>query len=195
MINKSIKYFCDDFTHIENYNEAIADNSKVWECHHRLETHNSDGEKRLVQLTIAELKALQMYYHRPADELIFLPKDEHITLHRQGYHHLSEEGIANVVKAHRGKKASDETRLKQSVSHKDLRWWNNGIVQVHTKECPEGFVPGMLSMSANQKEKIGKAMKGSRWWTDGTIDKFCKVCPEGFKAGRSAKVGRLVQND
>ena len=50
--------------------KAKADNFIGWDRHHRLETHNSDGERRLVNLTVDELKALDMYYNRPAEELI-----------------------------------------------------------------------------------------------------------------------------
>ena len=41
--------YCKDYQNIENYEKAKADNLKGWECHHRLETHNSDGERRLVE--------------------------------------------------------------------------------------------------------------------------------------------------
>ena len=67
---------------IENYQFAKKDNFDGWCIHHRLETHNSDGEKRLVNLSRAELKALDMYYNRPANELVFLTASEHIKLHK-----------------------------------------------------------------------------------------------------------------
>lgn len=35
--------YCKDYKNIENYEKAAAENFKGWECHHRLETHNSDG--------------------------------------------------------------------------------------------------------------------------------------------------------
>ena len=67
---------------VENYQFAKKDNFDGWHIHHRLETHNSDGEKRLVNLTRAELKALDMYYNRPANELVFLTASEHMKLHK-----------------------------------------------------------------------------------------------------------------
>lgn len=69
--------FCKDYENIENYKKAKADNFKGWHCHHRLETHNSDDERRPIDITVAELKALGMYYNRPASELIFLTSREH----------------------------------------------------------------------------------------------------------------------
>lgn len=68
---------------IENYELAKKDNFDDWCIHHRLETHNSDGEKRLVNLSKTELIALDMYYNRPASELVFLTKSEHTKLHRK----------------------------------------------------------------------------------------------------------------
>ena len=49
-----------------------------------------------------------------------------------------------------GKHPSEETRKKLSAAkkgNKNVRgkhWYNNGKINVMTKECPEGFVPGMI---------------------------------------------------
>jgi len=69
-------------TLIENYTKAKADGFIGWARHHRLETHNSDGERRIVDLTVKELKALGCYYNRPATELIWLKEEEHYRLHK-----------------------------------------------------------------------------------------------------------------
>lgn len=74
----------DQIEQIENYEVAKIDNFDGWHIHHRLETHNSDGQKRLVNLSKAELIALDMYYNRPASELIFMKAGDHISLHRKG---------------------------------------------------------------------------------------------------------------
>lgn len=74
---------CEDVTKVENYEKAKADNFVNWVQHHRLETHNSDGERRLVQITAEELKVLDMYYNRPVEELIWLTRAEHINIHRE----------------------------------------------------------------------------------------------------------------
>lgn len=76
-------YCCEDISNIENYNLAKKDNFIKWDIHHRLETNNSDGERRLVDLSHSELKALDMYYNRPASELIFLKHKEHMQLHNK----------------------------------------------------------------------------------------------------------------
>src|SRR5574344_1922581 len=77
-------YCCENISQIENYEEAKADNFVNWDIHHKLETNNSDGERRLVDLTADELKALGMYYNRPASELIFMKHKEHVSLHKKG---------------------------------------------------------------------------------------------------------------
>lgn len=46
-MRRSFEYYCDDIENIENYEAAKRDNFKGWNCHHRLETHNSDGGKRV----------------------------------------------------------------------------------------------------------------------------------------------------
>lgn len=64
-------------------------------------------------------------------------------------HHISEETkqkISNTLKGktHYQPPCSEETKRKISESKKDKRWFNNGIIAVHAKECPEGFVAGRL---------------------------------------------------
>ena len=150
----NFKRYCKDYQNIENYDKALKDNFKNWEVHHRLETHNSDGERRLVDITADELKALDMYYNRPADELIFIPIYEHSRLHMKGKH-LSEETRKKMSEANKGKQAgennpmygkhhSEETKKKMREAHKGKHWFNNGKINIRAKECPEGFVPGWL---------------------------------------------------
>lgn len=86
MISNNVKRFCcDDISLIENYNEAINDDSQVWSCHHRLETHYSDGRRRSGEkdLLIQDLINLGLYYNRPAKELIFLTNSEHAKVHQK----------------------------------------------------------------------------------------------------------------
>ena len=144
--------YCKDYTNIENYQKAKADNFKGWECHHRLETHTSDGERRDVDISHKELIALGMYYNRPAEELIFLRKGEHTSLRK-----VSTETRQKLGEAKKGNKyalgcnRSEETRNKMREAHKGKNtwirgrhWYNNGKENKYCYECPEGFVPGML---------------------------------------------------
>lgn len=77
------KYCRDDIRTIENYESAMADIEHVWVCHHRLELETlPDG--RVIRRTVAQLKACNHYYDRPACELIFLRADVHKKLHMSG---------------------------------------------------------------------------------------------------------------
>ena len=147
----NFELYCKDYENIENYEKAAANNFKGWNCHHRLETHNSDGERRLVDLLAEELIALDMYYNRPADELIFLTIEEHTRIHKKGWHN-SEETRKKMSEAHKGekntmygKKFSEEHKKKLSEAHKGMHWYTNGKETKFCYECPPGFVPGRRS--------------------------------------------------
>lgn len=75
--NYKVSLFCrEDASKIEGYEEAIK-SEEQYDCHHRLELHN-DGSLRF---TRDSLKKLDLYYNRPACELVFLPRTEHLRLH------------------------------------------------------------------------------------------------------------------
>ena len=142
--------YCKNPENIENYEAAKKDDFKNWQCHHRLETHNSDGERRLVDITHKELKALGMYYNRPSSELIFLKHSEHASLHHKGKLR-SEESKKKMSEAQKGKKGkhhTEETKNKIAeaarVNSIGRHWYNNGKENKFCYECPDGFVPGML---------------------------------------------------
>ena len=169
------KSYCkDDISLIENYDKAIADDTQVWDCHHRRETIYS----------VKDLQDIGEYYNRPACELIFLTKSEHTRLHNLGkYHseetrlkisksnngennpmfgkhhseearkkmsearkgkHPSEESRKKMSEARKGKHPSEESRKKMSETKKGKHWYNNGVTSIQTETCPEGFVPGRL---------------------------------------------------
>jgi hypothetical protein len=72
------QYCCEDLSKIENYDKAIADTTQIWDCHHRLELVETGA---VVDASVQDLIDWGIYYDRPADELIFLPKSEHLSLH------------------------------------------------------------------------------------------------------------------
>ena len=43
-----------------------------------------------------------------------------------------------------GKHISEEQKKKMSEAAKGKHWFNNGKINIMAKECPPGFVPGML---------------------------------------------------
>ena len=58
--------------------------------------------------------------------------------------HFTEEHKKKISEAIKGKHLSEETKRKISETFKTLRWFNNGEICIRAKECPEGFVPGIL---------------------------------------------------
>ena len=179
------KQYCKDYKNIENYQKAKKDNFTGWHCHHRLETHNSDGERRLVDITREELLALGMYYNRPSGELIFLTVEEHTSLHHKG-----KPG------PNKGKKFSEETRRKMSESLKGENHYMYG--KRHSEETKKRISKAMKGrpspnkgkhLSVESKKKISavnignKHTLGMHWYNNGKINTVAKECPEGFVHG------------
>ena len=81
MINeKYAKSYCsEDISLIENYHEAIADQTKTWDVHHRREC----DENGRTLFTKKQLIEMNLYFKRPASELIFVTKSMHKKLHRE----------------------------------------------------------------------------------------------------------------
>lgn len=102
--------FCDEIEKVENYELAKRDNFKGWVCHHKLETHTSDGERRLIDLSMEELIRLEMYFFRPPEELIFMKRDEHTHLHQKYRKHSSEHN-RKVSEGLKGKRLSEKHKL------------------------------------------------------------------------------------
>ena len=91
------KFCCEKISLIENYDKARRDLIETWDIHHRKEEEG---------YSMQELKDLGMYYNRPACELVFLTKKEHVSLHKKG----------NKFKL--GKRHTEESRRKQSNAMK-----------------------------------------------------------------------------
>ena len=128
---KNWNAFCSEpLELIENYQQAKADNFAGWCIHHRLEIQ-PDGTRMSRQ----ELKDKDLYYGRPASELIFMRFGEHTTLHWLGKHH-STEARRKMSEALKGKHKSAEHCKKLSEALKGRHWWNDGISNKRSKECP-----------------------------------------------------------
>ena len=180
-MKRSFEKYCKDYENIENYDKAKKDNFKGWHCHHRLETHNSDGERRLVDISQEELKALEMYYDRPANELIFLTSREH-NAYRKG-RHLSEEHKKKVSEALEGKPKSEEHKKKISELKKGNKYH---LGKHHSEEAKKKMSEAWSydkHFSDNTKKKLSEARNGKRWFNNGKINILAIECPPGFMPG------------
>lgn len=45
------------------------------------------------------------------------------------------------------------------MSSKGYKWYNNGIKQINSRECPEGYVPGMLRSSVEKSKETNKRLR------------------------------------
>ena len=202
------KRFCKEPEKIENYEKAKADNFMGWCCHHRLETHNSDGERRLVDITADELQALGMYWYRPASELIFLTISEHRSLHTKGESNpmYGKQGYwKGKTGPNKGKLAGENNPMygkhhtllsiqKMSEAKKGKHHSAESkkkMSDAHKgKKCSEetkkkiGEAHKGRKFSKEAKKKMSLQKTGRHWFNNGEVNKFCYECPEGFVPGR-----------
>ena len=168
---KCVKEFCcEDASKIENYDKAIADTTQTWDCHHRLELIKTGA---VVDSFSQDLIDWGIYYNRPADELIFLKRNEHQSLHRKDQKawnkgkRMSEESRRKMSEArkgklspNKGKKLSDETKRRISEACKGHK---------HSEEARRKISEVMKGHKTSEetRRKIGTANKGRKTWITG----------------------------
>lgn len=131
-LEKAKQYCRENITKIKNYDLAIADNTQMWDCHH------ING----LTFTRKELKKMKMYFHRPANELIFLTKTEHKKLHngtKEFKQKISEAQKGNTYKkgitcsefGEKFKKHFGITKIDDKKLYKKEHEW----YRLHNKRC------------------------------------------------------------
>ena len=171
MINeKLVRRYCkEDISKIKNYDKAIADKTQTWHCHHMTETWWNCSAKDLVENECR--KACELIFLTPAEHASLhtkgrtqsketcIKKSESLKGKNKGKI-CSEETRIKISEAMKGKPSpmkgrtlSAETRRKLSESHKGqpptkgskgMHWYNNGVENVLTYSCPEGYIKGRL---------------------------------------------------
>ena len=113
------RYCCEDIKKIENYEQALNDNTQTWDVHHRAEILPCG------RFSYKTLKKHGLYWNVPASQLIFLSHGEHMRLHNTGTSR-SEETRRKVSEAQTGnkwcvgRKLSEETKRKISEAKKNI---------------------------------------------------------------------------
>ena len=205
----NFKRYCKNYQDIENYEAAKKDDFVGWHCHHRLETHTPDGKRRDVDIGYKELKALGMYYNRPAEELIFLTTREHNAYNKgkpawNKGKKMSEEFCRKNSESHKGKHASDETRRKMSEVRKGenhpmygkhhseetrKKMSESKKGKYHTEEAKKKMSLARKGKpkSEETRKRMSEANKGVHFFNNGEINIRAKECPDGFTPGRLRK--------
>ena len=152
MINeKKAKVYCsDDISLIENYHKAIADRDKMWDIHHRREC---DSEGRTL-FTKKQLIAMNLYYNRPAEELIFVTRSMHWKIHRELYEKRGK-ALGKIYGKIGGKRRSKIEKLSKPI----LQFSKDGNF---LKEWPSlaeakrhlGISPGNICSCCKGKHKM-----------------------------------------
>ena len=125
MIGKHHKYsqFCNEpIENIENYELATSDTKHTWDLHHKLEIELNKTKQQLIDDGL--------YYGRPAKELIFLTRAEHVRLHRPQH---KSHSFKHTDEAQRriGEAASRRRGMKSSRIRKDVWKHRQTILTLH----------------------------------------------------------------
>ena len=154
--SENVKRFCrEDISKIENYDKAINDHTQTWHCHHRLEI-GDNGER----ISRKDLKNRCLYFDRPASELIFLTRSEHVRLHHTGNKNMlgkkfSDETRQKMSEAHRGRTMSEESRRKMSEARKGMTFSEE--TRRKMSEAKRG-----KPMSEEARRKLSESLKGRK---------------------------------
>lgn len=120
--------------------------------------------------------------------------------------------IERTKETNTGRTFTAEQKKKVSEQVSKRKWWNNGVKDKHTIECPgEGWVLGRLHNTKSEvykskefaeksrqnmlgkpkseeaRAKMSAARKGRSWWNNGESTRLAYECPgEGWVKGRPA---------
>ena len=143
-IKAANSYCCEDISLIENYYDAINDNTKTWVCHHKNEI--------IMNKSVKELKELNLYYGQPAKDLIFLTSQEHRKLHsKNGTWNKGKIGVY-----------SEETKYKMGSGNRGKLVWNSGKTGIYSDETLKKLSESHKGKKASEetKKKLSETRKG-----------------------------------
>ena len=181
------KYCYEPLELIENFYMAVS-SSEPWDCHHRVETIMNCGQK--------ELKAQGCFYHRPAHDLIFLPRSEHRRIHKLGNktwlgRSHSKETKEKMRKSKAGennpffgKHHSEEAKEKNRRANLGNKVWLGKHHSEETKEKMRQALSGEKNPMYGRRGE-NSPIYGLHWWNDGKREILTVSSPgAGWKRGR-----------
>lgn len=135
-------WFCDEPEKIENYDRAIADKTKTWICHHRLEEY----------YTRKELIAMNMYTHRPPEELVFCEDEKE---HHSYPHKDFREKWVEIGKKRKGCKRPDLSKYNKEVCSKKVLCVETGVTYNSISDAAKSIGVSFTAVSnvCNGKQK------------------------------------------
>ena len=176
MISKTAKsYCCEDLSLIENYELAIADTTQTWDCHHRVEV--LDGRKMFSR---DELKHLNLYFDRPAKELIFLTKSEHSKIHGADRAKAGKIAIQKMTKEQRSKGGKIGGKISGKIAMQKMTF----------EQRSKGGKIAMQKRTFEQQSKVGKLggkKNAESGWIASLGKKSAKPILQYTKAGEFVK--------
>lgn len=184
-MNRFYNKICTNIEDVINYNKAKADNFKGWCLHHILETHTSDWICRPhnARLSRDKLIAMDMYYHRPANEFIFLTKAEHNRLHNYS---IGGDFTKPGMKMSKEFCEKSSAGLKKHYETHDV--WNKGVAR--TDEEKQKISERTKAAMARPEIRAKLATnKGKHWYNNGIKTITAYECPDGFVPGRLSYKG------
>ena len=133
-------YCCEPIENIEGYEEAVADKTQIYHCHHRLEVQGPFRNSRELLIKCG------MYYDRPASELVFLSRSAHFSLHKKG-REVKRESVEKLVKSLKARAANPDAR-KQFITDQPAR------KEVH-QYCMDGKLKAVYLSLRDVERKTG----------------------------------------
>lgn len=198
-------YTTEPINHIEGFYEMV-ESGTTWNIHHRLVTHRwSKKQQKWVlrdgQVPTKVLKALGLYYNRPASELIYLSPSDHQILHCSI---PRKQGVAKGKAPHnKGKSGqfhhSEETKAKISEYQKthdnagrfgNRDPWNKGTHESGMKGKHHSEESKRKSSESNKLVWAKRDRTPDIWINNGIINRRIKITEqilEGFVRGRMRK--------
>lgn len=129
----------------KDYEEAMKDVTEAISKANKGKKLSEEAKKKMSEAKKGEKHPMYGKHH--SDESKNKMSEAHKNMSEETRRKLSESHKGQIAWA-KGKHFSEEHKKKMSDAHKGRlkgkHWYNNGKINTMAKECPPGFVPGIL---------------------------------------------------